>query len=156
MTSMLFNSCGPNKGLAIAFPGDMNRVPFGFPYGPSSRVSNNGGPNPGNGVSHIGNTLCPFKRKLDCAAFRCSSVDVSPGIVAPGRGIRIHYGVAGAKGHTKSRIIRLCMHSVLDDIAACRGGLRKFRHVRLRPNRAGRMSFALSHGTLRLLGTGGS
>lgn len=153
MTSVLFKSCGPKNGLAMAFPGAMNRVPFGFPYGPSSRVSNNGGPKPSNGVSHTGNTLCPFKCKLDCAAFRCSSLGVSPTVVAPGRGTCIAYGIAGAKGQSKSRIVRLCMHSMLDDIAACRGGLIKFRQMRLGPNRAGRVAFPVSHGTLRLLGT---
>lgn len=131
-------------------------MPFGFPRGPSSRISNKGGAKLAKGVDQIGNTLCPFKCNLDCAAFGCSSLAFSSRGVAPRRDLIIHYQMAGANDGTKSRMMRLCVHSIRDDMAACRGGLHKFRHIRLGPNRDGRVSFVIAPTSLRLLGLGGS
>lgn len=132
----------------------MKRVRLGFPFGGKSRNARPSS-NPGNDKdAQMLKTLCPFNCKLDCAAFTCDGLRIATPTGKARNRMRVSFSVAGAKGCTKRRITRLCMHSLIDDMIACSSHLHNFRHILLRPGRAGHVRFALGPTSLRLLSQG--
>lgn len=137
---------GPDNGLTRA-------VPIGLTSGPSCLGFNNN-----SGIRCHRNMFmkchccsagrvritCPFKCKLSCAAFACDGLRVSGAGPARGSAIAISMSMAGAKGITKGRTIRLCIGSVATSAVHPRGRLGNFRGIRLTPNRAGAIAVGLS------------
>lgn len=87
---------------------------------------------------------CPFNCKLSCAAFTYDSLGVSGRGPASGSAVAISISMAGAKGVTKGRIMRLCIGSYARSTVHPRGRLGNFRGIFLGPNRAGTMAVRLS------------
>lgn len=99
-------------------------------------------------VSTSARPTCPFKCKLSCASFKCSSLGLLPNGTTNIRA-RISMGIAGANGYTKRRMIRLCIRSGMTSIAHPVGRLGNFEGVRLGINRDGAMTFRVASSTLK-------
>lgn len=75
------------------------------------------------------------------------------GIVGVSRRVTVAIPVAGAKGHVKSRVMRLCVDSLGSSLPHPIGRLGKFDGVRLTPKRARRIAFLVSGRTLDFFGS---
>lgn len=105
-------------------------------------------------MSVSGRPLCPFNFNLDCAAFSCDSISLSGADVASGNRLATAIAIAGANGESNTRIIRLCVHSLIKDMAHPIGRLGNFRGVFLGTNRSGGMSFGVAPRLLGFCGCG--
>ncbi len=153
---MLLKGIGPSNGLAAAFPHTINRVPL--------TCGIVGANHPSEGSRHFGECLdgclsrhgaplCPFKCKLDCAAFRCNRVSLDTRAVPTKNSLSIALAVYGANSCSKARVIRLCVESLCTSSTHPIGRLGGCREMFLGTKRSGRMHFALARRSLGFCGT---
>lgn len=144
MTRVVCNGTGPDNGLPMAVPHRMKRLRVMCGRGPSvcfrPCTVNRDAP------------LFPFNCKLDCAHCTRSGLELSRSEVPNSNGIAIDMSIGGYKSQSKRRVMRLCVHSLCDDIAQPIVRLGSFHQIGLTGNRAGAISFALRTSGLTFCG----